>query len=52
MGQFEEAYNGYTAALHWLAPDDGHKSHVLVALAALQYKFTNTEEAKELLIQG
>ncbi|KAK4289500.1 hypothetical protein Pmani_037531, partial [Petrolisthes manimaculis] len=52
VGEFEDAYNGYTAALHWLAPDDGHKSHVLVALATLQYKFTNTDEAKELLIQG
>lgn len=51
-GKFEEAYNGYTAALHWLAPDDSQKSHILVALASLQYKFQNCEEAKKLLFQG
>lgn len=51
-GKFEEAYNGYTAALHWLAPDDSQKSHILVALASLQYKFQKSEEAKELLFQG
>lgn len=51
-GKFEEAYNGYTAALHWLAPDDSQKSHILVALASLQYKFQNSEEAKKLLFQG
>ncbi|KAG0717698.1 Tetratricopeptide repeat protein 37 [Chionoecetes opilio] len=51
-GKFEEAYNGYTAALHWLAPDDAQKSHILVALASLQYKFQNSEEAKKLLFQG
>ncbi|XP_045595970.2 superkiller complex protein 3 [Procambarus clarkii] len=51
-GQFEDAYNGYTAALHWLAPDDTQKSHILVALASLQYKFQNTDEAKKLLFQG
>lgn len=51
-GKFEEAYNAYTAALHWLAPDDTQKSHILVALASLQYKFQNSEEAKKLLFQG
>ena len=51
-GKFEEAYNGYTAALHWLAPDDSQKSHILVALASLQYKFQDSEEAKKLLFQG
>lgn len=51
-GKFEEAYNAYTAALHWLAPDDTQKSHILVALASLQYKFQNCEEAKKLLFQG
>ncbi|XP_042221418.1 tetratricopeptide repeat protein 37-like [Homarus americanus] len=51
-GQFEDAYNGYTAALHWLAPDDTQKSHILVALASLQYKFQKSDEAKNLLFQG
>ncbi|XP_068245666.1 superkiller complex protein 3 [Palaemon carinicauda] len=51
-GKFEEAYNGYTSALHWLAPDDTQKSHILVALASLQYKFQNPDEAKKLLFQG
>lgn len=51
-GKFEEAYSGYTSALHWLAPDDTQKSHILMALASLQYKFQNKEEAKKLLFQG
>ncbi|KAK7074327.1 hypothetical protein SK128_021742 [Halocaridina rubra] len=51
-GKFEEAYNGYTSALHWLAPDDTQKSHIFVALASLQYKFQNPDEAKKLLFQG
>lgn len=50
-GKYEEAYNGYTSALHWLASDDSKKSTILVALAYLQYKFQNTEEAKTLLFK-
>lgn len=50
-GKFEDAYSGYTSALHWLAPDDSQKSHVLVALATLQYKFQQPDQAKTLLFQ-
>nr|CAD7589451.1 unnamed protein product [Timema genevievae] len=49
--KYEDSYVAYETALEWLAPDDGFKSHVLVAMAAMTYMFQGVEDSKILLFQ-
>ncbi|XP_063225938.1 superkiller complex protein 3 [Bacillus rossius redtenbacheri] len=49
--KYEDSYITYETALEWLAPDDGAKSHVLVAMAAMTYLFQGVEDCKILLFQ-
>ena len=49
--KFEEAYEAYSTALEWLAPDDDTKALILMAMAAMQYSFKQIEECKTLLFQ-
>ncbi|XP_067002861.1 tetratricopeptide repeat protein 37 [Anabrus simplex] len=49
--KYQDSYNAYETILHWLAPDDGLKSHVLVAMAAMAYIFQGVEDSKTLLFQ-
>ncbi|XP_046996555.1 tetratricopeptide repeat protein 37 [Schistocerca americana] len=50
--KYEESYETYDSVLHWLASDDGLKSHVLVAMATMAYKFQGVEDSKTLLLQS
>ena len=49
--KFEEAYEAYSTALEWLAPDEETKAHILMAMASMQYSFNQLEECKTLLFQ-
>lgn len=49
---YEDAYNTYQSTLEWLAPDDWHKSVILVAMAAVVYMFQGQDDAKLLLMQA
>lgn len=51
-GQLAEAYSTYQSALEWLAPDDAHKSHILVAMAGVVYTYQGHQDAKLLLMQA
>ena len=50
-GQYEEAVNNYESAIHWLAPDDGWKAQVMVAVAALKYLKNEKKEAQAMLLE-
>jgi len=50
--QLAEAYSTYESALEWLAAKDSHKSHMLVAMAAVLYQHQGHEDAKTLLMQA
>ncbi|KAL6256062.1 hypothetical protein P5V15_013298 [Pogonomyrmex californicus] len=49
--QYEESYNTYEAALHWLADTDTHKANILCAMAAIAYLFQGADAVKTLLFQ-
>ncbi|PSN51235.1 Tetratricopeptide repeat protein 37 [Blattella germanica] len=49
--KYQESYSAYETALEWLAPTDGMKSHILVAMAAMAYMFQGVEDSKTLLFQ-
>ena len=49
--RYEDSYAAYETALEWLAPADGEKSHILVAMAAVAYKCQGVEDCKTLLFQ-
>jgi len=49
--RYEDSYAAYETALEWLAPTDGEKSHILVAMAAVAYKCQGVEDCKTLLFQ-
>jgi hypothetical protein len=49
--RYEDSYAAYETALEWLAPTDGEKSNVLVAMAAVAYKCQEVEDCKTLLFQ-
>ena len=51
-GRDEEAYAAYEEALHWLTPDDANKSHMLVAVAQLLYRFDRVPEARTELLKS
>ncbi|PNF23763.1 hypothetical protein B7P43_G16832 [Cryptotermes secundus] len=48
---YEDSYAAYETALEWLAPTDGQKSHILVAMAAVAYMCQGLEDSKTLLFQ-
>jgi uncharacterized membrane protein AbrB (regulator of aidB expression) len=48
---YEDSYSAYETALEWLAPTDGEKSHILVAMAAVAYKCQGVEDCKSLLFR-
>jgi superkiller protein 3 len=49
--KYEDSYAAYETALEWLAPTDGQKSHILVAMAAVAYMCQGLEDSKTLLFQ-
>ncbi|XP_072746078.1 superkiller complex protein 3 isoform X2 [Anoplolepis gracilipes] len=49
--QYEDSYNTYEAALHWLADTGTHKANVLCAMAAIAYIFQGADAVKTLLFQ-
>lgn len=49
--QYEESYNTYEAALHWLADTGTDKANVLCAMAAIAYIFQGADAVKTLLFQ-
>lgn len=49
--QYEESYNSYETALHWLADTDEHKANVLCAMAAIAHIFQGADAVKTLLFQ-
>ncbi|GAB1861709.1 Tetratricopeptide repeat protein 37 [Camponotus japonicus] len=49
--QYEESYNTYEAALHWLADTETHKANILCAMAAIAYIFQGADAVKTLLFQ-
>lgn len=49
--RYEESYEAYDTTMNWLAQNENMQSHVLVALAAMMYKFKGAEGAKTLLFQ-
>jgi len=50
-GKYEEALSNYESAIHWLAPDDGWKAQVMVAVAALKYLRNEKKEAQAMLLE-
>merc|ERR1712142_1179103 len=52
LGNFKNAYEAYESCLHWLADNDGLKSHILVAMGSLAYKVEGMQAAKTLLFQS
>lgn len=48
---YQESYTAYESAWHWLAQDDAQKSHILVAMAAMAYKFQGPDGAKSQLFK-
>ncbi|CAH0550739.1 unnamed protein product [Brassicogethes aeneus] len=50
--QYEDSYNAYDQALHWLTDEEGSQSDMLVALASMAYMFQGKEAAKTLLLQS
>lgn len=49
--QYEESYNVYEGALHWMADTETHKANVLCAMAAIAYIFQGADAVKTLLFQ-
>lgn len=49
--QYEESYNTYEAALHWLADTSMDKANILCAMAAIAYMFQGADAVKTLLFQ-
>lgn len=49
--QYEESYAVYESALNWLASNDREKAYILIAMAAMVYKFQGEADAKTLLFQ-
>ncbi|EZA59238.1 Tetratricopeptide repeat protein [Ooceraea biroi] len=49
--EYEESYNAYEAALHWLAVTGAHKGSVLCAMAAIAHMFQGADAVKTLLFQ-
>lgn len=49
--QYEESYTVYESALNWLAANDQEKAFILIAMAAMVYKFQGEADAKTLLFQ-
>ncbi|XP_011689404.1 PREDICTED: tetratricopeptide repeat protein 37 [Wasmannia auropunctata] len=49
--QYEESYNTYEAALHWLADTGADKANILCAMAAIAYMFQGADAVKTLLFQ-
>merc|ERR1712142_138403 len=52
LHQYQLAYEAYESCLHWLADNDGLKSHILVAMGSLAYKVEGMQAAKTLLFQS
>eukprot|EP00092_Neocalanus_flemingeri_P033930 GFUD01036895.1.p1 GENE.GFUD01036895.1~~GFUD01036895.1.p1 ORF type:complete len:1307 (+),score=422.74 GFUD01036895.1:54-3974(+) len=52
VGNYQQAYEAYESCLHWLADNDGLKSHILVAMGSLAYKVEGMQAAKTLLFQS
>jgi len=52
LGNYQQAYEAYESCLHWLADNDGLKSHILVAMGSLAYKVEGMQAAKTLLFQS
>ncbi|CAH1994676.1 unnamed protein product [Acanthoscelides obtectus] len=50
--QYEESYNAYEQALHWLTEEQRNQSELLVALASMAYMFQDANAAKTLLFQS
>ncbi|XP_017785314.1 PREDICTED: tetratricopeptide repeat protein 37 [Nicrophorus vespilloides] len=50
--KYQESYEAYESALHWLTEDEGYQSDLLVALASMAYLFQGPDEAKTLLLQS
>lgn len=50
-GQYQESYQAYDQALHWLTEEQTNQSDLLVALATMAYKFQGAESAQTLLTQ-
>lgn len=48
---FEESYNAYETALHWLTEEEISQSDLLVALASMAYMVQGPNDAKLLLFQ-
>lgn len=49
--QFEESYETYESALHWMTDDKSVQSALLVALASMAYLYQGAEGATTLLFQ-
>ncbi|XP_069681678.1 tetratricopeptide repeat protein 37 [Periplaneta americana] len=49
--QYEDSYASYETAMEWLAPTDGFKSHIFVAMAAMAYMCQGAEDSKTLLFK-
>lgn len=49
--QYEESYEAYESALHWLTEEPERQSDLLVALASMAYMFQGPDAAKTLLFQ-
>jgi len=52
QNQLQESYEAYESCLHWLADNDGLKSHILVAMGSLAYRVAGVPAAKTLLFQS
>ncbi|XP_037091279.1 tetratricopeptide repeat protein 37-like [Pollicipes pollicipes] len=50
--RYEQAYEAYEGALHWLTPDDANRSHTLVAVATMLYQFGDAENARTQLLKS
>ncbi|XP_015592231.1 tetratricopeptide repeat protein 37 [Cephus cinctus] len=50
--KYEESYEAYSAALHWLAGAGSDKAHVLCAMATIAYMFQGLDDVKTLLFQS
>ncbi|KAK4885213.1 hypothetical protein RN001_001484 [Aquatica leii] len=50
--QYEESYEKYEQALHWLTDEEAHQSDLFVALASIVYMFQGPDSAKTLLFQS
>lgn len=49
--EFEESYNAYESALHWLTDEQVAQSELLVALASMAYMVQGPDDARTLLFQ-